>query len=75
MAERDADYQAWLDARRRSQTMPPDTEIAWLIYYDDKDMPVEVFSGCGAEDAARRRFDRQRGRWTMHLFKEVAANG
>ena len=70
-----AAFQAWCDERRRPQTMPSDAEPVWLIRYDDAEVADEVFVGETAEAFARRRFDQQRGAWSISLFQEVARAG
>ena len=65
-------FQRWCDERRRPQGLPIDAEPVWVVRYQDQDMPDEVFSGGGAENFARRRFDQQRGSWSLSLFMEVA---
>ena len=63
-------YQTWLDTKRRPQETP--AACSWIIRYADQDVPDEVFGGEGAEEAARRRFDQQRGAWSISLYQEVA---
>lgn len=70
--EADAAFRAWRDEHRRPQELPVGTEPAWVVIYDDPDMPDEIFMGAGAEVAARRRFNEQRGAWSLSLFQEVA---
>jgi predicted RNA polymerase sigma factor len=65
-------YRAFLDAQRRPQEVPPGEPAAWLIRYADQDAPDEIFDGDSAEQFARRRFDDQRGAWSIRLFQEVA---
>lgn len=45
----------------------------WLIYYSDKDRGVEVFSGEGAEQAARTRHAALLPNWNCYLLCECAA--
>jgi hypothetical protein len=47
-------------------------ESAWLIYFHDADIRPEVFTGEGAEAAARRRFADLRQSWTVDLFQQLA---
>lgn len=51
---------------------PPDDPCEWLILYADRDRHPEVFSGCGATDAAHRRFDAVKQTWNCKLFVRVA---
>lgn len=53
---------------------PVDDPDTWLIRYEDKDMSPELFSGCGATKAARRRFEMQRSAWSCHLFKRIESS-
>ncbi len=48
---------------------PPDD--AWIIVYEDPEMPDEKFSGFGATEAAGKRFDAIRVSWNCHLFRRV----
>jgi hypothetical protein len=43
----------------------------WLLWFADPDKKPEHFSGHGAEEAARRRFDQARMAWTCWLFRTV----
>lgn len=70
--ERSVTFQQWCDERRRPQAMPVGSEPTWLIRYADQDICGEIFAGAGAEEAARRRFDQQRGHWSISLYQEVA---
>jgi hypothetical protein len=45
----------------------------WLIFFDDADVPLEVFSGEGAEESARARFEAIRGSWNATLFCSIDA--
>jgi hypothetical protein len=65
-------FQEWCDENRRPQTLPSSEEPAWLIRYEDQDIGCELFTGEGAEISARRRFEQQRGSWSISLFQEVA---
>jgi hypothetical protein len=55
-----------------SDTVTISRECAWLIYFDDRDMPPEIFTGCGAEDAAHKRFKMVSGNWNCTLFQSVS---
>jgi hypothetical protein len=46
---------------------------AWMIVFEDRDEAREVFTGHGAEEAARKRFDQLKGNWSIHLFQRVAS--
>ncbi len=41
---------------------------AWLIYFDDKDIPPEVFTGPGADAAASSRLISLEQSWSVTLF-------
>lgn len=45
------------------------SEAFWLIWFEDAEMDPETFSGCGAEDAAKRRYNQLLGNWTCHLMQ------
>lgn len=47
-------------------------ELAWLLWYEDNSVEPEVFSGLGAEKAARARFESARQNWTCRLFVEAS---
>jgi hypothetical protein len=55
------------------QTQARAAEACWLIYFDDADRKCEVFTGKGAEDAARTRSIDVAGAWNHTLFVEVDA--
>jgi len=44
---------------------------AWLISFDDAEMPPEVFTGPGSEDAARTRFASLSDNWRVTLFRSA----
>jgi hypothetical protein len=44
---------------------------AWIIWFEDASMPPETFTGYGATEAARKRFDMVRSNWNCHLFQRV----
>jgi len=46
-------------------------ERVWVIMFEDAEVPAEVFSGYGAEDAARRRFSDVGKTYNCTLFSEV----
>lgn len=48
-----------------------EADDAWIIVYEDAEMPDEKFSGHGATEAATNRFDAMRVSWNCHLFKRV----
>lgn len=52
--------------------LPEDDGEAWLILYEDADQKHELFSGCGATDAAHSRFEQLSITWSCHLFRRVA---
>jgi len=65
----------WLaNCRAKQQGAPVEPKDAFLIFYDDQERRPEVFSGHGAEEAARRRFEQISGQWNAHLFERVAVN-
>lgn len=43
----------------------------YLIFFEDPDKPAEIFSGAGAEFAARWRYAQALGNWTCHLFGKL----
>lgn len=45
----------------------------WLIYFEDDEMRPEVFTGDGAESAARKRFAALDQAWNVILFKALPA--
>jgi len=47
---------------------------SWLLWYEDHTVPPEVFSGFGAEQAARLSFLRAKQHWTCRLFEEIASS-
>ena len=47
---------------------------AWLIYFEDQSEKPEIFSGCGAEVAARERFRVLSFAWNCHLFQKIAGH-
>lgn len=47
---------------------------AWLILYDDQDVKPEIFSGEGAEAAAKYRFRQLSTNWNAHLFVLYESN-
>jgi hypothetical protein len=47
-------------------------EPAFIVKFADAELEDVLFSGYGAEEAARRYFDRKRAAWTVYLFKEIA---
>ena len=57
-------------AKLSPETTPD--EPAFIVWFDDADLPPCVFSGYGAEDAARTFYELKRQAWTVHLFKEIA---
>lgn len=52
---------------RLTETTPP----AWLIHFADQDHGPEIFTGDGAEEAARMRFSMASDNWTCYLFKQI----
>lgn len=47
---------------------------AWLILFDDAEVKPEVFTGNGAERAARERFKALSDNWNAHLFALAESN-
>jgi hypothetical protein len=45
------------------------TSERWIVWYADPDRKPEHFSGDGAEQAARHRWNEQRQAWTCWLFR------
>lgn len=54
----------------RSQADPdaPSAQSTWLIYFEDADVPIEVFT---TEAEARTRYAALRDNWACHLFASV----
>jgi hypothetical protein len=48
----------------------------WLIYFEDQQVPAEIYSGDDAEVNARERFGILSSSWSCHLFRKdtVAIN-
>jgi hypothetical protein len=46
-------------------------EPAWLLWFDDPSVESEVFTGEGAEEAAKTIYESARQHWSCTLFKEV----
>lgn len=42
---------------------------AWLIYFEDRDVPPELYTDEGAEENARARFKVLLQSWSCHLFR------
>lgn len=53
----------------------PKPDGVWVILYADQDRLPEHFSGAGADEAAKRRFDQLKASWTCRLFRCVAETG
>ena len=49
------------------------TDAYWLIHYEDKSVPVEVYGGDGAEEAAKEIYAKRSTSWNCHLFVEYSA--
>lgn len=47
------------------------TGEAWILYFEDATVPQELFSGYGAEQAARSRWENAKLNWSCHLFATV----
>lgn len=61
------------DANKLAENaMPPEDPTVWLITYAEAGIPHELFSGCGATDAAHRRFEQIRVGYNCHLFVRAA---
>jgi len=43
----------------------------WLIFYEDPDLPVEVFTD---QESAEKRFEQISDNWNATLFKQVRRN-
>lgn len=54
--------------------LPDDDGEVWIIYYDDRDREIELLSGCGATEAARRRYEQLSVTWNCHLFRRVSGD-
>lgn len=48
----------------------PEPDV-YVLHFDDADMPIEVFMGYGARDAAFRRYAQARASWECHLLAPV----
>ena len=48
-----------------------DIDTLWIIYYFDNALPSDLFSGEGAEMAARASFDLVKDNYNCVLMKEV----
>jgi len=48
---------------------------AWIIWFEDPSVPLEMFSGEGAEDAAHRTFRDRLVNWNCHLFRTIELSG
>lgn len=46
-------------------------ESTWLLWFEDRDHPPEIFAGEDAEAAARARYEEASHAWACHLFKTV----
>ncbi len=44
-------------------------ECIWVIWFEDAEVLPEVFTGTGAEAAARKRFESAIVSWSAHLLK------
>ncbi len=62
----------WIAKRPAPETSGED---AWLLVFADQDVKSELFTGHGAEDAARSRFEQAKASWTCRLFRSVASTG
>lgn len=49
----------------------PSPETLWMVYYEDRDVPPELFFGPGAEEGARRRYKDALNNWSCHLLVRV----
>jgi len=52
--------------------LPPDDPCVWAIIYEDAEVSPEIFTGCGATDAAHRTFNTVKTGYNCHLFVRVA---
>lgn len=48
-----------------------DDPCVWLIFFEDTEVRPEIFSGCGATEAAHKRFDQVRTGYNCRLFVMV----
>ncbi len=55
--------------KRNLSRLAPLADKHWLIYFDDRDMPPEIFT---IEDAARESYRRRQQTWNCYLFEQVA---
>lgn len=46
-------------------------DSAFVIHFDDRDRPIEVYTGNGAERAARQRFEGLLSNWNCQLFRMI----
>jgi hypothetical protein len=44
---------------------------AYIIHFEDADVPIEVFCGYGSGDAARKAFEQHLSQWNCQLFRMV----
>jgi hypothetical protein len=56
-------------SNRKADDSPGD---AWLILFDDADVGPELFTGEGAERAAKLRYEALAQSWSVYLFRSVA---
>lgn len=47
-------------------------ERSWILFYEDAEMEQILFSGYGAEQAARKAYERALTNWSCHLFVSPA---
>lgn len=52
--------------------MPVDDPCVWLIRFAEAGVPDELFDGCGATEAAHRRFEQVKIGYDCALFVRVA---
>lgn len=55
-----------------TKSTQPDDPCVWMIVYEDAEREHETFSGCGATNAAHRRFEAVKRTYNCHLFVRVA---
>ena len=46
----------------------------YLIYFEDAEVPCDIYDGQGAEEAARKRFKDASQNWACHLFQKIETN-
>lgn len=57
--------------RSASEAFIPNPSTLWVVWFEDKDHPPEVFFGEGAESSARLRYKQAYDNWSCHLLVRV----